>query len=296
MSKTEYKIVPLAQVEPDPTQPRQEFDPQALLRLKNNIAQYGVLNPLIVEQHGGKLLIVDGERRYRASKSLGLKEVPVLIRDKKDARSRLAERFSLQEQHVGWSTFEKANAVIDLMHSTGMNTSQIGKELGLSPATINDYLAIVQLSNRTRQYAVEKKLPVSYLTHLGRTLKQVEGMGLKNKLEQAVLARIESGAITTFKQIADFKSAIAAGGEEIAEKIVKNSEYTPKQALKESNRESEIFYASIKASANHLVRLIQSGMQGGAHKKFTKDGYADIERAIKYMRKYLEHAEFKDEE
>ena len=74
-------MVPILKVEPNPDQPRRQFDEDSLQELADSIKQYGILQPLIVKKHERFYEIIAGERRWRAAKLAGLKEVPVLIRD-----------------------------------------------------------------------------------------------------------------------------------------------------------------------------------------------------------------------
>ena len=74
-------MVPILKVEPNPNQPRRQFDEDSLQELADSVKQYGILQPLIVKKHDKFYEIIAGERRWRAAKLAGLKEVPVLIRD-----------------------------------------------------------------------------------------------------------------------------------------------------------------------------------------------------------------------
>ena len=69
------------EVEPNRGQPRKEFDEDALLELADSVRQYGILQPLIVQKNKGYYEIIAGERRWRAAKLAGLKEVPVIIKE-----------------------------------------------------------------------------------------------------------------------------------------------------------------------------------------------------------------------
>ncbi len=76
--------IPLDQIVPSPLQPRKEFEPEQLRELMDSIREHGIIQPLIVREVGGKLELIAGERRFRASRELGLKEVPVITRDASD--------------------------------------------------------------------------------------------------------------------------------------------------------------------------------------------------------------------
>ena len=74
-------LVKITEVEPNREQPRKKFDEDALLELSESIKQYGILQPLLVQKRNDYYEIIAGERRWRAAKMAGLKEVPVIIKD-----------------------------------------------------------------------------------------------------------------------------------------------------------------------------------------------------------------------
>ena len=76
--------VTLDQIVPSPLQPRKEFQPEMLTELMESIREHGIIQPLIVRRVNGKLELIAGERRFRASRELGLKEVPVIVREASD--------------------------------------------------------------------------------------------------------------------------------------------------------------------------------------------------------------------
>ena len=80
----EEQMVKLSKIEPNREQPRKNFEEDALLELADSIAQYGVIQPLIVQQKKDYYEIIAGERRWRAAKMAGLKEVPVIVKDYTD--------------------------------------------------------------------------------------------------------------------------------------------------------------------------------------------------------------------
>ena len=83
VKKTEM-LIKISKVEPNRSQPRKQFDEDALLELSESIKQYGILQPLLVSDKGSYYEIIAGERRWRAAKLAGLKEVPVIIKEFND--------------------------------------------------------------------------------------------------------------------------------------------------------------------------------------------------------------------
>ena len=71
----------LSQVDPNRSQPRQKFEEEALEELADSIRQFGVLQPILVKKNGSRYEIIAGERRWRASRKAGLREIPAIIRD-----------------------------------------------------------------------------------------------------------------------------------------------------------------------------------------------------------------------
>ena len=82
--KKSEMLVKISKVEPNRTQPRKQFDEDALLELSESIKQFGILQPLLVSDKGDYYEIIAGERRWRAAKLAGLKEVPVIIKEFND--------------------------------------------------------------------------------------------------------------------------------------------------------------------------------------------------------------------
>ena len=81
ISEGQVVHVNITQVEPNRNQPRKSFDEDSLLELAESIKQYGIINPLIVTDKNDHYEIVGGERRWRAAKKAGIKEVPVIVKD-----------------------------------------------------------------------------------------------------------------------------------------------------------------------------------------------------------------------
>jgi ParB family transcriptional regulator, chromosome partitioning protein len=134
--------LPLESVIPNPNQPRKYFDPVALEELAASIRERGVMEPIIVRPMDGHYEIVAGERRYRASKLAGLKEVPVVIRELTDEEAMtdaLLENFQREDLTV----MEKARAIKALTEV--MTHEETAKNLGCSTSTLRRYLDLLEL-------------------------------------------------------------------------------------------------------------------------------------------------------
>ena len=284
------KTVPLSHIAPDPNQPRQEFDPAELALLKESIEKHGVMNPLIVEKKGDKYLIVDGERRFRASTALKLKELPVVIISGNDEEMRLIKRFHLQEQHKGWTLFDKAMAVSDLQKKQHLTIDELAAVLGLKRATVNDYMTMLTLSARVRSFAQEKRLPFVYLSALGYMMKRLEDKNLVKPLEDAMMKKIEDGLVQVAGDIDKYTVAIRLGGDKIAEKIIKQANYTPAQAGRETNTDSLLGHRRFMIVARNAAKLAAFGMKVKSAQHLNSDQVKDLKALKQVLDKYLDES------
>jgi|AntRauTorcE11897_2_1112592.scaffolds.fasta_scaffold12506_2 ParB family chromosome partitioning protein len=146
-------------VEPNKDQPRKHFDESALDELANSIKQYGVLQPLIVipANGEGKYLIVAGERRWRAARKAGLKQVPCIIREREQLEQ-LEVSLIENVQRVDLSPLEQAISIEKLHQEFNMAYSDIAKRLGKAPTTINNIVRLLQLPEKARLALEENKI------------------------------------------------------------------------------------------------------------------------------------------
>ena len=227
----------LEQITPDLSQPRQEFNPYDLELLKKSISSQGVLQPLVVEKIKGNshYLLIDGERRSRASMQLGLAEVPVeIIPSMSSDLERFIKRFHLQEQHRSWTYFDKAMAIKKMIESGELKEKEVGKVLGIGEKSVTDLLALLQMSKKTQESASKKRVAYSFLIKTNRLLNQIKDVSLRAKAEEAIIEKIENGKIKKLENLVDFTRAISKGGDKIVRKIIANPNYTSEVAMLDS--------------------------------------------------------------
>ncbi len=128
-------------------QPRKEFDEELLKELSESIKRYGILQPITLRKKNDKYEIVMGERRYRASKMLGLKEIPSIILDVNDEDS-LAASLIENIQRVDLNFIEEAKSIKDFIDLYHLSQEEVSKKLGKSQSTISNKLRILKLSER----------------------------------------------------------------------------------------------------------------------------------------------------
>ncbi len=137
-------------VEPNINQPRKSFDDDKLAELADSIKEHGVIQPIIVTKKDDYYQIIAGERRWRASKKVGLKTIPAIIRtydDKKTREVSLIE--NIQRQNL--NPLETAKAIKELMEEHEMTQDEISKSLGKSRSAIANTLRILNLDSRVQE-------------------------------------------------------------------------------------------------------------------------------------------------
>ena len=145
------------EVEPNRNQPRKRFDEEALEELANSIKEYGLIQPIVVTKQDDYYQIIAGERRWRASKKAGLKEIPAIIREndgKKNAEIALIENI----QREDLNPYEKAVGIKNLMQEYGLRQEDVAQKLGKSRSAIANSVRILNLEPRVLEFAKEGKL------------------------------------------------------------------------------------------------------------------------------------------
>jgi ParB family chromosome partitioning protein len=141
------RIVPIDLLDPNPQQPRQVMGD--LSELMASVAEKGIIEPLIVRQVGSRFQIIAGERRYHAAVQVGLRDVPVVIRDVSDAEvMELALVENLQRKDL--TAFEEAEALHQLAHKCGYTHEDMARKLGKSRTSVTESLALNSMPDEVR--------------------------------------------------------------------------------------------------------------------------------------------------
>ena len=263
---TQVTEIPLNKIIPDEEQPRKEFDSRRLNELANSIKQHGILNPIVVEEMGdGKFLLVDGERRFRASQLVPLNKVPAIVQPASSSRAeRLIRQFHLQEQHQEWSATEKANAIEFLAQETGMGVIDLARQLSLPNQTISRYKAYFSLANR--ELFARRKLSLEWASHVGRLVKAAKNVALNHlgaplereqlkKIEEIVVEDIASGRIENLKDITRINDSFRHKPEMIERFI--NREVSSERIFSESDADKERIARNVIQLSNLLASFIR---------------------------------------
>ena len=147
----------LSEIRPNPYQPRKDFDKNELQELADSIKENGVFQPILVRKSLSGYELVAGERRLRASKLAGLKEIPVIIKDFNDKEMM---EISLLEniQRKDLTPIEEANAYEQLIKKLNYTQDQLAKRIGKSRANVTNLLRLLTLPNEVQKLVSDSKL------------------------------------------------------------------------------------------------------------------------------------------
>jgi len=150
--------IKISQIEPNLTQPRKQFDDEALTELSESIKLYGIMQPLAVRRlSSGYYQIIAGERRWRAAKLAGLTEVPALVFDADDRRAiEMAMIENIQRENL--NPLEEAEGYKLLMDEYGLTQEETAEKMGKSRSAIANSLRMLSLPDKLKSYIIEGKL------------------------------------------------------------------------------------------------------------------------------------------
>ena len=153
--------LPINEIEPNPNQPRNQFDEDSLQELADSIEQYGVLQPHLVKKKDGYYEIIAGERRWRAAKMAGVEEVPVIVRDFDE--NEIVEIALIENiQREDLSPIEEAMAYQRLMKEYHLKQDQIAEKVSKSRAAITNSLRLLKLDPRVQNMLEEEMISTGH--------------------------------------------------------------------------------------------------------------------------------------
>ena len=152
----------ISQIEANPFQPRQEFDPTALRELSQSIKELGLIQPITVRKVAAqKYQIISGERRFRASQMAGLEEVPVYVRTANDQNMlELALVENIQRENL--NAIEVAISYKRLMHECNLTTEKLAERVGKDRTTVTNYVRLLKLPPEIQIGIIEKRISMGH--------------------------------------------------------------------------------------------------------------------------------------
>lgn len=223
--------VDINEVIPNPYQPRKLFNDESLQELAESIREHGVIQPLLVRKVSGRLELIAGERRLRASKLAGLTEVPVIVKDIDDKEmAELAMLENLQREDLHY--LEEAQGFQHLISQFGFTQDELAKRLGKKQSTIANKLRLLRLSGEVQTLLVDDNLTERH----ARALLKVENAAKQKEILSAVRQKN-----LNVRETEDLIEEII---DDISREMSKN---TPKQSFTRVIRDIRIFVNTINS-------------------------------------------------
>jgi len=218
--------IELSRIEPNPNQPRSEFDEEALQELAASIRSYGVIQPITVKQIDEEhYFIIAGERRYKAAKLAGLERIPAYIKTAEDEHIMVMALIeNIQREDL--SAIETALAYQKLLDESGETQEQLAVRIGKKRATITNYLRLLKLPAEIQICLKKKSIDMGH----ARALLSVEDPEIQLALNDRILK--EGLSVRTVEEIArDINETGQMPQQE--EQAASKSAPAPKRALPE---------------------------------------------------------------
>ena len=264
-SKATETVVKITQVEPNREQPRKNFDEDALQELADSIKQFGLLQPILVQDRKTHYEIIAGERRWRAAKLAGLKEVPVIIRDYTDQE---IVEISLIEniQREDLNPIEEAQAYKRLLTEFNLKQDEVAERVSKSRTAVTNSMRLLKLCDEVQQMIIDDMLSTGHARAL---------ISIEDPEQQYMIAQ----------KIFDEKLSVRE-----VEKLVKDLN-KPEKPKKESNKEDkslDIIYEAIeeklKQSLGTQVEISSKG-NGAGKLEIEFYNHDDLDRIIELLSK-----------
>lgn len=245
--KKSEMLVKISKVEPNRSQPRKQFDEDALLELSDSIKQYGILQPLLVSDKGDFFEIIAGERRWRAAKLAGLKEVPVIV---KEFNNQQIVEISLIEniQREDLNPIEEAVAYKRLIDEFHLKQDEIAERVSKSRTAVTNSMRLLKLDKKVQQMLIDEMISSGHARAI---------LAIPDGETQAVVAM----------KVFDEKLSVRE-----TEKLVKSILEPPKERKTEKNTAEDAIYESLEEKMKGIV-----GTRVFIHRKKNNKGKIEIE-------------------
>lgn len=176
--------VSVEQVKPNPLQPREIFDTQGMEDLTQSIKEKGLLQPLLVRRKGDTYELIAGERRLRAAKALGIKEIPVIVRDAQDQDSlELALIENIQRENL--NPIEEARAYQYLIDKFKITQERLSEVLGKARASVANMLRLLKLPQEIQEEIRNGRISFAH----GRVLLEIGDINHQRRLSREIISK-----------------------------------------------------------------------------------------------------------
>ena len=219
----------ITEVEPNKDQPRKTFNEDDLLELADSIKQHGIITPLLVTKRNGMYMIVAGERRWRAARKAGLKEVPAVVKNLTDEE--IAEIAIIENlQRVGINPIEEAFAFKQLIDNHGYTQDQVAEKISKSRVYVTNSMRLLKLTKKVQDMVIGEMLTAGHARAL---------LSITNEADQEEIAQ----------QVFDSNLSVRE-----TEKLVKSLGKTPKKKIQtKANPSIDAVYADVSEKCKQAL-------------------------------------------
>lgn len=227
LNKSGEIMVKINEVEPNREQPRKDFDEDALMELADSIKQFGILQPLLVQKKRDYYEIIAGERRWRAAKIAGIKEVPIIVKNYTDQE---IVEISLIEniQRENLNPIEEAMAYKRLLEEFDLKQDEVAERVSKSRTAVTNSMRLLKLSDRVQQMIVDDMISTGHARAL---------LAIDDEEQQYMLAN----------KIFDEKLSVRE-----TEKLVKTLK-NPKREVKKTIIEHTFVYENLEEQMKNII-------------------------------------------
>ena len=255
-------MVNITKIEPNRTQPRKNFDEDALQELSDSIKQFGIIQPIVVQDRKDHYEIIAGERRWRAAKKAGLKEVPVIIKNYSDQE--IVEISIIENiQREDLNPIEEALAYKRLLEEFKLKQDQVAERVSKSRTAVTNSMRLLKLCDKVQQMIIDEMITTGHARAI---------LSIENPEEQYNLAQ----------RIFDEKLSVRE-----VEKIMKNMG-KPAKEKKSKDTQLEVIYQDIEEKLKQKLgaKVVINSKGNGAGKMeiefYTHD---DLEKLVDMLSK-----------
>lgn len=255
-------LVNITKIEPNRTQPRKNFDEDALQELSDSIKQFGVIQPLIVQDRKDHYEIIAGERRWRAAKKAGLKEVPVIIKNYTDQE--IVEISIIENiQREDLNPIEEALAYKRLLEEFNLKQDQVAERVSKSRTAVTNSMRLLKLCDKVQQMIIDEMITTGHARAI---------LSIEDPEEQYNLAQ----------KIFDEKLSVRE-----VEKLMKNNG-KPAKEKKMKDSQLEVIYQDIEEKLKQKLGakvVINSKGNGAGRMEIEFYTHDDLEKLVDMLSK-----------
>lgn len=250
-------LVKITQVEPNRKQPRKNFDEDSLQELSDSIRQVGLIQPILVQDRKDHFEIIAGERRWRAAKMAGLKEVPVIIRDYTEQE---IMEISLIEniQREDLNPIEEAQAYKRLLTEFNLKQDEVAERVSKSRTAVTNSMRLLKLCDKVQQMVIDEMISTGHARAL---------LAVENPEEQYELAQ----------RIFDEKLSVRE-----VERLVKNL-HKPEKGKKPYDQTMQVIYQDIEDKLKQRLStkvIVTSKGEGSGKIEIEFYNHEDLDRLL----------------